>query len=964
MRSSQMKLRFLSLAVCFLIVISGICTAQKSACKVTDHVEYGKKIKEYTTESFFITELVDHLPQSSCVPSPDTFLKRVVGAPDKLTYVADINAYMRLLASKSPRVKVTTIGKSEEGREMLLVTISDESNLAKVDRYREITARLADPRGLNEAEAQKLIAEGKPMYWAAGSIHSPETASPELQMELAYRLAVDETPFIQKIRRDSIVMLTPVVETDGRDRMVDLYHYRKAHPDAQQYPLTWWGHYVAHDNNRDGMTLSLALSRNMMKTFLDWHPTVFHDLHESVPYLYISTGTGPYNAWLDPIVIGEWQQMAYHEVEEMTKRGIVGVWTHGFYDGWAPNYMFYLANGHNSIGRFYETFGNGGADTRVRTLPPTSTSREWFRPNPPLAKVKWSLRNNINMAQSALLFGMHNVATRGPQFLQNFYIKSKRSVEKARKEGPAAWVLPSDDPRPVEQARLINLFKLQGVEVQKVANEIKVGEAKYPAGSYVIRMDQPYSRMADMMLDTQYYSPRDPRSYDDTGWTLGALRNVKTARVTETSVLDAPMVKVDGDVRPTGAVTGQGKNLILNHNTDNTLATLRFQLPKQKMEAAEAAFELDGKKFRAGSFILRDADVSAVGQHAKDLGLQMVATDAEIKVKTHVVATPRIALMHTWQSTQNDGWFRIAMDRLEVPYTYIADTKIRETADLRAKFDVILVPPTATTLQAFLRGIPMRGSAMPWKNSDEMKNLVAEGLDSADDIRGGLDYSGLANLEKFVSDGGLMIAVQGATALPIQGGMTDMVSTVEPRTLQAPGSVVVALVEDKMSPIAYGYEDKLHVYFRQGPIFRVSTGFAPAAEEAAARPSGRGGANDADVIQGRQYQAPEKVTKRTPAQEEAYIQEGSEEAARVALPPKDQWPRVVLRFAPEKELLLSGMLVGASELAEKPAVIDVPHGKGHVVLFANNPMWRDETMGSFFLVFNAMMNFDNLHAGR
>ena len=105
-----------------------------------------------------------------------------------------------------------------------------------------------------------------------------------------------------------------------------------------------------------------------MATFLEYHPTVLHDLHESVPFLYTSTGTGPYNAWLDPIVVDEWQTMAYHEIEEMTKRGVPGVWTHGFYDGWAPNYMFYVANGHNSIGRFYETFGNGGADTQDRVV--------------------------------------------------------------------------------------------------------------------------------------------------------------------------------------------------------------------------------------------------------------------------------------------------------------------------------------------------------------------------------------------------------------------------------------------------------------------------------------------------------------------------------------------------------------------------------------------------------------------
>src|SRR5260370_4301761 len=186
------------------------------------------------------------------------------------------------------------------------------------------------------------------------------------------------------------------------------------------------------------------------------------------------TCTGPYNAWLDAIVISELQEMAYHEIEEMTKRGVIGVWTHGFYDGWAPNYLLSIANSHNSIGRFYETFGNGGADTRVRMLRPPDTNREWYRPNPPLPKVKWSARDNTNMQESAILFGMNNVASNGHKFLSTFYLNSKRSVEKARAEGPAAWVLPADDPRPAEQASLLNLFQLQGVELQRLEKELHV----------------------------------------------------------------------------------------------------------------------------------------------------------------------------------------------------------------------------------------------------------------------------------------------------------------------------------------------------------------------------------------------------------------------------------------------------------------------------------------------------------
>src|SRR5215831_12825199 len=204
--------------------------------------EYTAKIKEYTTEPFLSTELINYLPASSKIPSPDKVLGYVIGTPNKLTYTKDMYRYYRELEKATPRVRVFSAPElTEEGKQQLLVVVSDEANLARLDRYKEITAKLADPRRVTDAEAKQLIGEGKVFYWASGSIHSPETGSPEMLMELAYRLAVEETPLIQKIRRDAIVMLTPLVEVDGRDRAVDQYNYRKANSGKAAPPLLYWG---------------------------------------------------------------------------------------------------------------------------------------------------------------------------------------------------------------------------------------------------------------------------------------------------------------------------------------------------------------------------------------------------------------------------------------------------------------------------------------------------------------------------------------------------------------------------------------------------------------------------------------------------------------------------------------------------------------------------------------------------
>jgi hypothetical protein len=1032
-----------------VVIIAALVAASSAAAQAVDgaradNADYAAKIREYTTEKYFLTELVDHLPASSSVPSPDKVLGYVVGAPNHLTYTKDIYRYLRELERTSPRVRVFVAPeKSEEGREQLLVAISDEANLKNLDRYKETTARLADPRKLSDADADKLIGEGKAMYWLSGSIHSPETGSPEMLMELAYRLAVDESPMIQGIRRDTIVLITPVLEVDGHDRMVDVYNYHRAHLGKNSPNLLYWGKYVAHDNNRDGLGMALALSRNQMKTFLEYHPQVLHDLHESVPFMYISTGTGPYNAWLDPLVVDEWQDMAYHEIEEMTRRGVPGVWTHGFYDGWAANYMFYVANGHNSIGRFYETFGNGGADTMDRTVGAES-QRDWFRPNPPLPRVRWSMRNNINMQESGVLLGLDYVARNRERFLRNFYVKSKRAVAKAANEGPAAYVIPGDTPRPVEAADMVNLLRLMGVEVRRATRDFAVrvprpggpraqagqpaqgeqtsqtnqgeqvapgepreqtprrergqtapqpgaqaaqqpaqqsppqAEQKFPAGSYIVRMDQPYSRMADMVLDTQFYNASDPRPYDDTGWTLGAMRNVKTVRVTDRSVLDVPSDLLTEDARVKGQLSGSGPVYAINHNTDNTLMTLRYRLKDVKMSVAESAFKAGEHNYNAGSFLIRGEgnppDLrERLRAAVEELGLTATALDRAPDVKTHEVGAPRVAILHTWQNTQNEGWFRIEFDRLHIPYSYISDHTVRDTPSLREKYDVIVFPSVGGTAQSIVAGIPMRGDPIPWKASDLTPNM-GNSPDTTDDMRGGMGLAGVANLQRFVQDGGLFVCVQNTVNIPVEFGLTTGVGVDDARQLQARGSIYNATFTDRRSPIAYGYDEQLPLYFNQAPLLRVQQGQGGpfggggggegGGGGTGPRPSGRGGLDDPDIVQAMPQAAP--PPQRPPARpgEEQLTDEQRLQLGPYYVPLQER-PRIVMRFArDERSLLVSGELAGGSELANRPAVVDVPAGRGHVVLFATDPMWRHQTQGEFFLLFNAVLNYDNLGAGR
>jgi hypothetical protein len=978
---------------------------------------YTQKIKDYTTALYFTSPLVDYLPASKTVPTPEKVIGDIAGAPGKLPYSTEVYEYMRMVEKASPRVKVYSIGKTEEGREMIAVAVSSEANITKLEENRARLSKLADPRtiSMNDAEADKLVDQSVPVYYITGTIHSPETGSPTALMELVYRLAVDESPYIQKIRNRVITLVTPIVEVDGRDRHVDVYRWHLANP-GKNWPSTlYWGKYVAHDNNRDAMALTLNLTKNVLNTYVGWKAQVLHDLHESVAYLYDNTvGDGPYNAWLDPILTDEWQMIGWNNVSEMTKFGMPGVFTHGTFDTWTPGYLMFIAATHNGISRLYETFGNAGADTIERTLSASETARTWYKQNPPLPKAKWSQRNNNNYQETGLLVSLNHFADNKNLFLKNFYLKSKRSILKPKTEGPAAYVFPGDDPRLGPQAALLRILQLQGCEISRATAPFTVtiparrrparaltndgpspgrggpdadGQQAqerpaqdkpqeplepetrtFPAGSYLLRMDQPYSRIADTLLDYQYWAPDDPQRspYDDTGWTFGELFNVRVVRVTDARVLDAQMELVKGEVASPGGVTGTGSVFAVNHNADPRLATLRYRLKDAQIDVAEAPFEAAGQKFGRGSFVIKGVSADELGKAASELGLKAVALPEAPSVATHPARAARIALMHTWINTQDEGWWRLTLDQLSVPFTYISTQDITNDSALRSKFDVILFPPIGRAAgQAIITGMPMYGNPIPWKKSELTPNLGS--IDETDDIRPGMGGAGMANLQKFVREGGLLIAVDDTANFAVNYGFANGVSITPAQRLKITGAVLRSRRVDETSPIAYGYEENLSIYSSDGPIFGVSNVVGGRSGRGGGgdtrRATGRGTPDDPDLPQGRQPSEPVPEDPRVEAWQATPIRDEQLRNGINVIPPA-QRPRVVFRYGDARDLLVSGLLDAGTEIAQRPMVVDVPLDKGHVVLFSNNPIWRGETQGSYSLVLNAILNHDSLDAGR
>src|SRR5579871_3983201 len=557
--------------------------------------EFARMVKEWTTLPEFSSPLVDHLPQSGAVPSPKDVLGYHIGEPKRLTYYADILRYYRTLAEKSPRVKVMNVGKTDEGRECVVIAIGSDESIRNLETYRGYLAQLADPRRVTESQARDIIAKAKPVYHLMGGLHSSETGPSEMLMELAYRLVTEDTPLVKSIRDHVIVTITPVADPDGRDRYVDWYYRYKINETGEQDTVAgppYWGKYIYHDNNRD-INYSQVTMRTLLTWYLEWHPPILHELHESEPFLYTFSGQAPQNPTLDPILYGELPWFSNFEMEQMIKFGMPGVWTHAFVDMWSPGYLGFMASNHNGMMRMYETFGNGGANTMHRRVAPPDgaggrggrggmTTREWYRPLPPYKEVDWSQRDNTNYEETGVLTALQLTSAFPEIILENFYRKSRNSIESGKKDKPYGYVIPANQPDMTRVAFIVNTLRLQGIEIGRANAEVKLAEGTFPAGSFVIKRDQPYGRLAKILLEKQDFPDPALTTYDDTAWTMGLMAHARVIESADKSILDAAVQSVD-KFEPRGSIEAASSGAsspfyAVIDNGSNNLVTLRYRL--------------------------------------------------------------------------------------------------------------------------------------------------------------------------------------------------------------------------------------------------------------------------------------------------------------------------------------------------------------------------------------------------
>lgn len=772
--------------------------------------DFAKSVREWTTKPEFLSPLVDHLPKSGSVPSPKDALGYHVGTPKKLTYYSDIVKYMRALEKASPRVKIIPTGKTDEGRECITVAIADQETIRNLDAHRANLALLADPRKIGEPQAKELITKTKPIYHLTGGLHSSETGSPEMLMELAYRLVVEEGVFFDQIRKNLIVFITPALEPDGQERYTDWYYRYKISEETEEDRVAgppYWGKYIYHDNNRD-INYSQVTMRNWLRAYLEWHPTVVHDLHESVPFLYTFSGQPPHNPNLDPILYTELPWFAHYELSKLVSYGMPGVWTHGFVDMWSVGYLGFMASNHNGMLRMYETFGNAGANTMKRSIVPPGTQgpgqtkREWYRPIPPYKEVEWSLRNNTNFMQTGVLTALELASTNASQLLDNFYKKSKHSVETGKADPPYGWTIPAGQRDQTRIAFVVNTLRLQGIEV-----------GRRDDGTFIIRRDQPFGRLAKALLEKQTFPDANLRTYDDTGWTMGLMSQIDVKEIVEKAELEKPAVLIDR-YDPKGTVTGEGKYLAIVDNGSNFLTTLRYRLKDAKFEALEQT----SGELPAGTLIVENT--AAARTQVEQLGLKAQAIAATPAVTRHAVDLPRLAMFSTWGRTQEVGWVRHAFDQFEIRYDLIFKDRIRK-GNLRRDYDVILIPNQGFSAKGIIQDVECKDRPLSYAKTTQFRNLGLYG--ESEDICGGIGLAGVVELERFVHEGGRLITLGGSSVLPADMGIARKVDAGRTSAaFYAPGPIVETEILKPAHPIFYGYTaTTIPVRYANGPILQV-----------------------------------------------------------------------------------------------------------------------------------------------
>ena len=847
-------------------------------------------------------------PTHAQLIAPEEVLGFQVGSDYQVAGWQTVSDYMRHVAANSDRVLVDELGKTTEGNDLLMLLISAPENLENLARYQQIQRALAIPAE-NKAELDALVQEGKAVILINCNLHSTEIASSQMAMEFAYQLATEDTPEIKAILENVIILLIPSANPDGLNIVVDWYNRTVGTP-YEGSEIPWLYHkYTGHDNNRDWFMLTQVETQLLTRVLYEkWFPEVVYDVHEMSyrgPRFVIPPYFEPVNPNIPPLLQRTLSLIGAQLAFDLTSEGFTGVLSNAVYDTWWHGGFRTVPYRHNMVGILTEA-----ARVKIATpiFQPYHTLKGYrrgldqyaLRTNfpEPWPGGWWRLRNIVDYEKAAALSILSFVAEHRVMLKTNFYKMGLDAIAKGENEPPQAFLIPTQQRDIHTTLKMLDILKRGGVQIHQANAPFTADGVEYPADTYVVLMSQPFRTHAKDLLEVQRYPERRPspespleRPYDIAGWTLPLQMGVRTVTVvhpfeadlTQLPTLPAVQGTLDGALEPTGYLFENRTNvetIFLNHLFNAKLAD---NSPKYKLHWARRDVEIAGKTLPQGTILIKTAEpplqqVGEIGALASEFGIH-IHTDETLDEQTVNrkflnLRVPRLGLYKPWTANMDEGWTRWVLDTHEFNYNSLTNAEIR-AGDLAVRYDAIILPDLGAS------GI---------LNGHAAGKLPPE-------YTGGIGTEGLANLRRFVDEGGTLICLNRATELPLEYfglGESGIVNVVEKNNQPnedaffCPGSLLRVRI-DTNHPIGHGLDSEMAIFFKSGPVF--------------------------DSVRG--------------------------DSKAVATYPE---------FNP----LMSGWLEGEKRIRQKVALLETRLGNGSVILFGFKPQHRGQSHGTFKLLFNAI----------
>ena len=833
------------------------------------------------------------------IPSPESFLGHKVGADFRLAPWPKVVEYLKRLDAASDRISIESAGKSTQGNDMMVVVLTSEENQKRLERYREIARRLANPEGLSEDEARALVREGKTIALVTCSIHSNEVGSTQMSLEFVHDVATTQDPALLSWLDGVILLLMPSINPDGQVMVVDWYNKQLGTP-YEGGALPWLYHvYTGHDNNRDFYMLTQKESQAVNQVLYHrWFPQIFLDEHQmgsTGPRMFVPPQADPLAPEVSSLIFRQADLLGTVMSMRLEEAGKLGVGSDMIFDSYWPGGTRNTAWWKNVTGLLTEVASAdvatpiyiepGELRGGVKGLPEYRRQSNFPSPWP---GGWWRLRDIVEYELVATRAFLESASRYRESLLLNVYRMAREAIARGGQEPPYAFIIPAGQRDPVAAALLVELLLKHGVRIERAGSAFTLGRAAYPAGTYVIPAAQPYRAFLLTMLRKQRYPEVIPYEggpvmppYDVTAWSLPLAMGVEVAESGEPVAGAAALAPIQAPDWPGGEVPRGAGGYLISHAADSAITVQNRLLAEGKkvywLKQAPAGGAVGDLWIPAG-----EMTPEAISRLSRDLHVPVQPLSQAPAGLAFRVKPIRVGLYKPWVASMDEGWTRFLLERYGFRFENLSNENLKD-GSFQKKVDVVLLPAVGPSILD--KGEPA---------SPESRRFWRP---LPPPYAGGLGPLGGEKLKKWVEEGGTLVALDESAGyvidlfgLPVR----NVLDKVSEEQFHAPGSMLRILM-DTGHPLSYGMAAEEVAYFADSPAFQTS-------------------------------------------------------------PPDQRFRRRVVATYPgdSEEILVSGYLKGAERLENKAAVVEFEAGKGKIVLIGFRPQHRAQPHRTFKLLWNAL----------